>query len=283
MNYKILIVEDEFVTANALRLLLEKAGHCVTDIASSAQEAYKSLQKQKPDLVLLDIRLEGKETGIQLAGKLRDMNIGFVYLSANSSQDVLEEAKKTEPYGFLVKPYRGKDVLVALEIAYYLHSSNLESRIRQQEMLQRQLVDLRNSSLEPHQTLLQTARILQPHIPFDLILTGVSTGKEASGFAYGYIRTGYDEYELINEKGYSYDATQATVSALDLSGTSTVTPFQNILREHYRISSYLNFPVRSGNEVVTHYFFCSRKPDAYHQQHLDLISGPWAIPCIPFA
>jgi DNA-binding response OmpR family regulator len=102
MSIKILIVEDEFIVANALRLTVEQAGYRVNGIAASAEEADEQLQKQKPDLVLLDIRLEGKRSGIDLARKLRAENVPFIYLSANSSQNVLEEAKKTEPYGFIV-------------------------------------------------------------------------------------------------------------------------------------------------------------------------------------
>ena len=105
MNTKILIVEDEFIVGNALRLAVEQAGYSVTGIVASVEEANENLQKQKPDLVLLDIRLEGKSSGIDLARKLRAENIPFIYLSANSSQKILEEAKMTEPYGFLVRPY----------------------------------------------------------------------------------------------------------------------------------------------------------------------------------
>ena len=67
MNKKILIVEDEFVVANALRLTLEHAGYTVTGIASSAEEADKQLQIERPDFVLLDIQLDGKRSGIDLA------------------------------------------------------------------------------------------------------------------------------------------------------------------------------------------------------------------------
>ena len=80
MNTKILIVEDEFIVANALRLAVEKAGYIVTGIVTSVEEADDHRQNQKPDLVLLDIRLEGKSSGIDLARKLKDENIpSFIY------------------------------------------------------------------------------------------------------------------------------------------------------------------------------------------------------------
>jgi transcriptional regulator with GAF, ATPase, and Fis domain len=70
---------------------------------------------------MLDIRLQGALTGIDLARTLKKMNIPFVYLSANSDKQVLDAAIATKPYGFLVKPFREKDVLITLDVARYLH------------------------------------------------------------------------------------------------------------------------------------------------------------------
>jgi DNA-binding NtrC family response regulator len=139
MIEKILIVEDEFIVANALRLLLEKAGYIVCDIASSFEEAMEIIGHQHPGMVLLDIQLEGKLTGIDLANRLRTMDIAFIYLSANSNKEVFELAKATNPYGFLVKPFREKDVLAALDIALYLHENSLESKIRREPSLKNHL------------------------------------------------------------------------------------------------------------------------------------------------
>jgi DNA-binding NtrC family response regulator len=139
MIEKILIVEDEFIVANALRLLLEKAGYSVCDIASSYEEAMEIISRQQPGMVLLDIQLEGKLTGIDLATQLRTMDIAFIYLSANSNKEVFELAKATNPYGFLVKPFREKDVLAALDIAFYLHENSLESKFRREPSLKNHL------------------------------------------------------------------------------------------------------------------------------------------------
>src|ERR1700712_3575219 len=122
---KILIVEDEFIVANDLRMTLEKAGYTIDGIAASFKEAAGLVDLYQPDLVLLDIHLKGKQTGIEFADLLQKRNIAFVYLSANSDQQILEAAKATEPYGFLVKPYREKDLLVALDIAFYRHNHSL--------------------------------------------------------------------------------------------------------------------------------------------------------------
>jgi two-component system response regulator HydG len=126
MNTKILIVEDQFIEADNLRSILRKAGYIVCKIARSVPESLQIIETDKPDLVLLDIRLKGDLTGIDLGKQLRDRNIAFVYLSANSDKQILNAAKATKPYGFLVKPFREKDVLVMLDVAWYLHRQNQE-------------------------------------------------------------------------------------------------------------------------------------------------------------
>jgi response regulator of citrate/malate metabolism len=130
MKKKVLIVEDEFVAANDLRIILGKAGYEVCGIAHSVDIAKELIKKDRPGFVLLDIFLKGKRTGIDLAKELREENIPFIYLSANSNEDILSMAKQTEPYGFIVKPFRERDLLVTLEIAQYRHEHNIESRTK---------------------------------------------------------------------------------------------------------------------------------------------------------
>jgi DNA-binding NtrC family response regulator len=127
MSVRILIVEDQFIEANNLQMILERAGYKVMGIARSVPVAMEMIATERPDFVLLDIFLQGNLTGIDLAARLREQGIAFVYLSANSNRQVLEAAKATRPYGFLVKPFRQKDVLVALEIGQYLHEHRLEA------------------------------------------------------------------------------------------------------------------------------------------------------------
>ncbi len=124
MNTKILIVEDQFIEANNLRMILRKAGYLVGTMARSVNEGLQIIESEKPDMVLLDIHLKGNLTGIDLAKTLRDKGIAFVFLSANSNKQILDAAKATKPYGFLVKPFREKDVLVMLDVAWYLHRQN---------------------------------------------------------------------------------------------------------------------------------------------------------------
>jgi two-component system, NtrC family, response regulator HydG len=87
------------------------------------------MERHTPGIVLLDIHLRGALTGIDLAGTLREKNIPFVYLSANSDKPVVDAAIATKPYGFLVKPFKEKDVLVMLDVATYLHRHSLDSNL----------------------------------------------------------------------------------------------------------------------------------------------------------
>src|SRR5436190_15661808 len=120
MKHKILIVEDQFIEANNLRLILDRAGYAVVPIAASFVEAMEILERHKPDLVLLDIYLDGTLTGVDFAKVLASRKVPFVYLSANSNRKIFLAAKATKPYGFLVKPFRQRDVLAALEVALEL-------------------------------------------------------------------------------------------------------------------------------------------------------------------
>ncbi len=129
MKAIVLIVEDQFIEANMLRQILKMDGYSVLPIAHSVEDAWQIMERHTPGIVLLDIHLRGALTGIDLAASLREKNIPFIYLSANSDKPVVDAAIATKPYGFLVKPFKEKDVLVMLDVATYLHQHSLESNL----------------------------------------------------------------------------------------------------------------------------------------------------------
>src|SRR5690606_16847205 len=94
----------------------------------SVTTALSVLEKEKPDLVLVDIFLQGEGTGIDLGKVINTRNIPFVYFSTNSHEQKLEAAKRTLPYGFMAKPFRSKDVLIMLDVALYLHENRPPER-----------------------------------------------------------------------------------------------------------------------------------------------------------
>jgi DNA-binding NtrC family response regulator len=288
MSKKVLIVEDEFIVANDLRLVLEQSGYKVNDIAASVEEAEESLQKNRPDLVLLDIRLQGKMSGIDFARKLRVDNIAFVYLSAYSNQKVLEEAKTTEPYGFLVKPFRERDLLAALEIALYRHMYSLEAKTQQEDVLQKKLAKINSELSDNQQKLLKVARAIQPYIPFDLIVAGFRPLNTAQFNDKGYLRIGFDEYQLIGKKelltitglkenAFSViDENSYTDSATIYNDGATnkkpgVISLLKVLFDTFNLKSYIVFPVSLINGRSVHYFFYSRQGDIYTADHVALL------------
>jgi DNA-binding NtrC family response regulator len=178
MNRKVLIVEDAFIEANNLQIILERAGHSVCTIADSVEEAQGIIRSEKPELVLLDIFLKGRLTGIDLAKELRKKNIPFVYLSANSSRDILDAAKETHPYGFLIKPFREKDVLVALDIACYLHEHSLESRLRKDPDLvasARKLAEKKQVSIAPADAIIGKSETMRRVMNYVDVVAGTDT------------------------------------------------------------------------------------------------------------
>src|SRR5687767_7114659 len=197
MNRKVLIVEDQFVEAHDLQLMLEKAGYEVCGIARSVPIAQEMIKKEKPSLVLLDIFLKGKLTGIDLARQLREDNIAFIYLSANSNEEILSAAKTTEPYGFIVKPFRERDLLVTLEIAQYRHEHSRELKYKREVELSQQLEKKAIDSIGWKDRLLQTGKIIQQEIPFDYLAIDFHESTKNTDSITSFLRVGFDEYQTI--------------------------------------------------------------------------------------
>ncbi|MBU4534413.1 MAG: response regulator [Euryarchaeota archaeon] len=124
VNEKILIVEDEELVAQDIKSILEDLGYVVPAIISSAEEALEKIEQNCPDSVLMDIMLEGEMDGIEAAHVIGDrFDIPVVYLTAYSNGDVLKRAKKTEPYGYILKPFQEQDLKVNIELALYKHEA----------------------------------------------------------------------------------------------------------------------------------------------------------------
>ncbi len=128
----ILIVEDEGIIAKDLKHTLGKLGYSVSAIAFSGEEAVKKAGEILPDLVLMDIVLRGAIDGVKAAEQIRArFNIPVVYLTAYADEDTLQRAKITAPFGYLLKPFREKELHAAIEIALHIHK--MEGKIRESE------------------------------------------------------------------------------------------------------------------------------------------------------
>lgn len=120
---QIFIVEDEPVVADDIAATLEEIGYAVCGMADNAAEALEKIEKSAPDLVLVDISIEGKTDGIDLAKKIHDRyKIPFVYLTSHSDKLTLERVKQTSPSGYIVKPFSEGDLLANIELALHQFS-----------------------------------------------------------------------------------------------------------------------------------------------------------------
>src|ERR1700761_6795206 len=219
---RILIVEDQFIEASDLRQILERAGHSVCGIAASVREALMISAREKPDFVLVDIFLKGDRTGIDLAVQLHRDNIPFVFLSANSTEVTLAAAKATHPYGFLVKPFRERDILAALDIAVYRHASDQAMRSRQERVLKGLLAGMLQESGGPAQKCLRLARAFLPFVPFDYIFIDVDRRADSASQIFGCRRVDFDECVILDMDDF-LEQTQLSAKRLDRLKRDAVT------------------------------------------------------------
>jgi PAS domain S-box-containing protein len=119
---QILVVEDEAIVATAIKNELQQFGYRVPAIAASATEAIEKAVKEKPDLVLMDIHLQGEPDGIEAAREIRKRcGIPVVYLSAFADAETVSRAGATEAFGYLLKPYEELELQTTIEVALAKH------------------------------------------------------------------------------------------------------------------------------------------------------------------
>ncbi|MGB9838142.1 histidine kinase dimerization/phosphoacceptor domain -containing protein [Methanothermobacter sp.] len=124
MKGRVVIVEDEELVAQDIRYILEDAGYDVAAIFHSAEDLLESLDKLKPDTIIMDIMLEGEMDGIDAARIVRDrMDVPIIYLTAYSSDEIVRRARETEPSAYIIKPFHERDIKVNLEMALYKHEA----------------------------------------------------------------------------------------------------------------------------------------------------------------
>jgi CheY-like chemotaxis protein len=128
----ILVVEDEGIVAQEIKSRLEKSGHTVCAVAHDGQTAIARAEEMHPDLVLMDIRLKGEMDGIEAAGIIGErFGIPVVYLTAYTDPETLERAKIKDPFGYVVKPFETRSLIVSIEIALHRHRSETERIYRE--------------------------------------------------------------------------------------------------------------------------------------------------------
>jgi len=121
---KTLIVEDEIFVARDLQMHLEQMGYSATSIATSGEQAIQEIENEIPDLVLMDIVLQGGIDGIATAEIIRSrFDIPVIFLTAHGDKAIFERAKKTEPLGYIVKPFHGEGLRKTIEVVLFRHKA----------------------------------------------------------------------------------------------------------------------------------------------------------------
>ncbi len=237
---KILIVEDEGIVANDLAMRLRRSGYDVVGTAASGESAIRLAGELQPNLVLMDVTLQGSMDGVEAAGAIRSQfGIPVVYLTAHSDQTTLQRAKITEPFGYILKPFEDRELAVNLDMALYKHAT--DRKVRESE---RWLATTLRSIADAVVTIDRTRRITFMN-PVAESITGW-TISEAIGKDVGEICTVTDEETgvpclcLTAESGIDTLAAISSNHAVLVSREGRRTPVEQIAA-----------PIRDENGIVS--------------------------------
>ena len=125
----ILVVEDESIVAKDIQQSLKKLGYSVPSVENSGEDAIDAAGQHKPDLILMDIMLKGEISGIEAAQQIKNRyQIPVIFLTAYADESTLSKAKVTEPYAYIIKPFKEIDLHTSIEMALYKHGKEQEVR-----------------------------------------------------------------------------------------------------------------------------------------------------------
>lgn len=131
----ILVVEDESIVSKDIQHSLKKLGYNVVGAAATGEKALELVRLERPDIVLMDIMLKGEMNGIETAEIIRnELAIPVIFLTAYADESTLAKAKVTEPYGYIIKPFKEIDLHTSIEMAIYKHAKEQEI-IRERDLL----------------------------------------------------------------------------------------------------------------------------------------------------
>jgi len=285
MKEEILIVEDEYIVADHLKRFLEKVGHNVCGIVSSYSEAISFIELQTPSWVLLDICLNGERSGIDLAQRLSELDIPFIYLSANMNQKTLEDVKKTKPYGFMSKPFKDKELMIMLDIAMDRHARIQEAKHIETQSSPDQLHDNKGEHSGLEVKLLDFADALYSHINFDMICLSAERNEKLLTEDIYILRSSNEHYQIIMasemarilnitsheynnmRKVYLKDQKPIVSVDMDFKRKRMDWPILKHLSSQYNLDSYLFFPFGTREYLPSLNFFSS-DPQGFEEDSL---------------
>ncbi|MCF7859051.1 MAG: response regulator [Candidatus Cloacimonetes bacterium] len=136
----ILIVEDEKIIAEDVKNTLLKFNYQVPMIISSGEEAIEKAEELRPDLILMDIMIEGNINGIEAAKQIyKKLEIPIIFLTAYADENILEKAAESSPFGYLIKPFEDRELRATIEMAFYKYK--MENRLRKNRNFLLKIID----------------------------------------------------------------------------------------------------------------------------------------------
>lgn len=131
----VLVVEDESIVSKDIQHSLKKLGYNIVGSSATAQKAIELAKTERPDIILMDIMLKGEKNGIDAADEIRkSCAIPVIFLTAYADESTLSKAKKAEPYGYILKPFKEIDLHTTIEMAIYKHSRE-QDIVKQRDLL----------------------------------------------------------------------------------------------------------------------------------------------------
>ena len=131
----VLVVEDESIVSKDIQHSLKKLGYNVVGASSTGEKAIELAGEERPDIVLMDIMLKGDMNGIEAAERIKELySIPIVFLTAYADESTLSKAKITEPYGYILKPFKEIDLHTTIEMAVYKHGKEQEM-VKERDLL----------------------------------------------------------------------------------------------------------------------------------------------------
>ena len=173
---RIFVVEDEALVSKDIQNSLMDMGFAISGTAVSGEKAIIGVGENRPDLVLMDIKLKGKMNGIEAASEIRArFNIPVIYLTAHANIETLQSAKLTEPFGYIVKPFEERELGSTIDIALYKHK--MEKKAKWESDVNKSLSALYKPLISPSLSMEEIAGVV------------LDNAKSLTGSAHGYVGT----------------------------------------------------------------------------------------------
>jgi two-component system, response regulator PdtaR len=137
VNARVLVVEDESIVAMGIKHKLENMGHIVVETVSSGENAVRAAREHNPDIILMDIVIKGDLDGIEAAQAIHEYSdIPIIYLTAYADDEMLMRARVTQPYGYIIKPFKSTELNANIQMALYKHKNALKEK----ELIKKQIL-----------------------------------------------------------------------------------------------------------------------------------------------